>query len=341
MRSLAKMAPGEGNVELRRIAVPSIARDQVLVAVKHVGICGSDIHIFHDTHPNHPPVTLGHEYSGVIAEVGTDVEGWQPGDRVVSELHGGACGRCRLCRTGDFFACPQKRPIGWWTNGAYADFIAVPAWLLHRVPAELSLYHASLTEPLAVCMNVFQRAPVEPQSFVAVIGPGPIGLLAALAAKAAGARAVAIVGRDSSKERLALALDLGIDHTINTSHEDLEERMKALTRGLGADMVVEAGGSEGAVRDSIKAVRKLGTVAALGVRAGDFRFPWNEALFKAIDIVFSFSANYLAFEQSLSLLASGRIPLDRFLSGSMPLERWRDAFAKLEQREALKLTLDI
>lgn len=341
MRSLAKMAPGEKNVELREVEIPAIADDEVLVAVKHVGICGSDLHIYHDTHPNHPPVTLGHEYSGTIAKVGKGVEGWKPGDRVVSELHGGACGRCRLCRTGNFFACPHKRPIGWWTNGAYADYIAVPAWLLHRVPDDLSLLHATLTEPLAVCMNVFQRAPIEPQSFVAVIGPGPIGLLAALAAKASGARAVAVVGRDSSRQRLALALELGIDYVINTSEQDLKRELQDLTGGLGTDLVVEAGGSEGAVQDAIGAVRKLGTVAALGVCSGYFRFPWNEALFKAINIVFSFSANYLAFEQALSLLASRKIPADRLLSGQLPLEHWQEAFEMLERREALKLTLDL
>jgi len=341
MRSLAKMAPGEGNVVLREIDVPTVADDEVLVSVKHVGICGSDLHIFHDTHPNHPPVTLGHEFSGVIAEVGARVRGWAPGDRVVSELHGGACGRCRLCKTGNFFACPYKRPIGWWTNGAYADYIAVPAWLLHRVPDELSLLHATLTEPLAVCMNVFQRAPIEPMSFVAVVGPGPIGLLAALAAKASGAGAVAVIGRDSSSKRLELALELGLDYVINTSHQDLESEVQRLTDGLGADLVVEAGGSEGAVQDAIKAARKLGSVAALGVSSGYFRFPWNDALFKALNMVFSFSANYLAFEQALRLLGSKRIPADRFLSGRLPLERWQEAFTMLERREALKLTLDI
>lgn len=341
MRSLAKMAPGEGNVVLREVPVPTIDRGEVLVAVKHVGICGSDVHIFHDTHPNHPPVTLGHEFSGVIHEVAPDVEGWSPGDRVVSELHGGACGRCRLCRTGNMFACPHKRPIGWWTDGAYADYLKVPAHLLHRVPDELSLVHASLTEPLAVCMNIFQRAPVPPEGLVAVIGPGPIGMFAALAAKAGGARAVAMIGRESSKERLAFARDLGIDHVIDSTRQDIEAEIAALSDGLGADMVIEAAGSEQAVRDAIRVVRKLGTIAALGVRAGDFRFPWNDALFKAIDIVFSFSANYLAFERSLSLLASGRVPADQILSERMPLERWRDAFEKLERREAMKITLDI
>lgn len=341
MRALRKLAHGDGNVELTELPVPEPAPDEVLVAVKHVGICGSDLHIVHDTHPNHPPVTLGHEFSGVVHAIGERVEGWAPGDRVVSELHGAACGECRLCRTGNMFACPNKRPIGWWTDGAYADYIRVPAWLLHRVPDDLSLVHATLTEPLAVCLNAFERAPIEPESFVAVVGPGPIGILAALAARAAGARAVALVGRSSSAERLELARHLDIDHVIEGEADLAEAEILALTQGLGADTVVEAGGSEAAVRTSLRLTRKLGTVIALGVHAGDFRIPWNDAVFKALTMVFSFSANYLAFERSLSLLARGSVPADALQSGRMPLERWQDAFQALERREALKLVLDL
>lgn len=341
MTALMKVARGAGNVELREVAVPAIAADDVLVRVAYVGVCGSDLHIHRDTHPNHPPVILGHEFSGVIEEVGDAVSGWRVGDRVVSELHGGACKACRLCKTGNFFACPHKRPIGWWTNGAYADFIRVPAWLLHRVPDDLLLLHAALTEPLAVCMNVFQRVPVQPRSHVVVVGPGPIGFLAGLAAKAVGAGSVTMVGRDTSRDRLERALELGFDHVINTSHDDLQASVLALTEGMGADLVVEAGGSEQAVQASIVAARKLGSIAALGVHSGYFQFPWNDAVFKALDMTFSFSANYLAFEQALGLLRSGAVPAHRLIDGVYPLGEWREAFERLERREALKLVLKV
>lgn len=341
MRALMKTAKGPGNIELLEVAVPQIDADEVLVRVHHVGICGSDLHIWEDTHPNHPPVILGHEFSGVIERIGDDVGSWIPGDRVVSELHGGACKTCRMCKTGNFFACPHKRPIGWWTDGAYADYIKVPAWLLHRVPDELPLEHAALTEPLAVCMNIFQRAPVEPQSNIVVIGPGPIGILAGLAAKASGARSVTMVGRSSSRGRLGLALDLGFDHVIDSSNDDLDSAVKDITGGLGADMVVEAGGSEAAVQASIVAARKLGTIAALGVNAGFFKFPWNDALFKALNITFSFSANYLAFEQALGLLCSRRIDASKLIQARSPLEEWKETFEMLLRREALKAVLDV
>jgi L-iditol 2-dehydrogenase len=341
MTALMKVARGAGNVELREVAVPAIDPGDVLVRVEYVGICGSDLHIHRDTHPNHPPVILGHEFSGVIAEVGEAVQEWRPGDRVVSELHGGACNVCRLCKTGNFFACPNKRPIGWWTDGAYADFIRVPAWLLHRVPEDLPLLHAALTEPLAVCMNVFQRTPVHPQSHVVVVGPGPIGFLAGLAAKAAGAGSVTMVGRDTSRDRLERAIDLGFDHVINTSREDLRASVLGLTDGMGADLVIEAGGSEQAVQASIVAARKLGSIAALGVHSGFFQFPWNDAVFKALNMTFSFSANFMAFEQALGLLRSRAVPAHRLIDGVLPLGEWREAFERLERREALKLILKV
>ncbi|HBF37157.1 MAG TPA: sorbitol dehydrogenase, partial [Firmicutes bacterium] len=293
MKALMKVSKGKGNIEIRDVEMPKMKNDEVLIEVKYVGICGSDLHIEADEHPNHPPVILGHEYSGVIKEVGSAVEGWKVGDRVVSELHAGACHQCVLCKTGNAFACPSKHPIGWWTNGTYVKYIAISSWLLHQIPDKLSLFNATLTEPLAVCMNILQRAPVAPQSFVAVIGPGPIGILSALAAKAAGAGKVAIVGRNSSLERLKLASELGIDYIINNSVQDVESEIRSLTNGMGADLVIETGGTENSVLDAIKAVRKLGTIAALGVGKGTYNFPWNDVIFKAINIVFSFSANYL------------------------------------------------
>jgi L-iditol 2-dehydrogenase len=341
MKALMKVSKGKGNIEIRNVEVPTIKNNEVLVKVKYVGICGSDLHIYDDEHPNHPPVILGHEYSGTIAEVGSEVKGWQIGDRVVSELHAGACQKCLLCKTGNVFACPHKHPIGWWTNGSYAEYIAIPAWLLHRIPNQLSLLDATLTEPLAVCMNILQRTPVVPQSFVTVIGPGPIGILAALAAKAAGAGGVALVGRNSSTDRLKLAFNLGIDFIINSSSQDVESETLTLTNGLGSDLVIETGGSEASVQEAIKAVRKMGTIAALGVGKGTYEFPWNDAIFKAINLVFSFSANYLAFEQSLHLLAGGQIPARQIISGTYPLESWFEAFQSLKQRKALKLALEI
>jgi len=153
MKALVKIARGRGHMELRDVGVPQVASGEVLIRVRACGICGSDLKIQDDQHPNIPPVVVGHEFAGEIAGVGAGVQGWGVGDRVVSEQHVGACGRCRQCLTGNAFACAAKRAPGYFTDGAFAEYIKVPAWLLHRIPEALSFTEAAFTEPTAVAVH--------------------------------------------------------------------------------------------------------------------------------------------------------------------------------------------
>ena len=178
MKALVKYQSGDGFVELRDVKIPEIKNDEVLIRVKACGICGSDIHILHDEFKNYPPVILGHEFSGEIAEVGKKVDGWNKGDRVVSELHIEACRVCYLCRNGQAQICPKKRAIGSGSNGAFAEYMKVPTWLLHRIPESVSFEAAALTEPTAISIDaIIETGKVKPGDFVAITGPGPIGLL--------------------------------------------------------------------------------------------------------------------------------------------------------------------
>ena len=189
------MAKGTGNMILMETAVPDPKPNEVLILVKAAGVCGTDIHIKHDTFPYWPPVIMGHEFSGVIVEAGSEVRDYCVGDRVVAEPHTKACGKCELCRTGYIQLCASKRSPGWGINGAFAPYLALPEHLLHRLPESISYEEGALVEPTAnVVQDVLERGIVEANDFVAVIGPGPIGLLSVMAAKAAGARTVALVG---------------------------------------------------------------------------------------------------------------------------------------------------
>jgi L-iditol 2-dehydrogenase len=185
MRALVKTAKGPGNIEIRDIEKPEIPEDDwVLIKVKAAGVCGTDLHIWHNQFPYRPPVVLGHEFSGMIVETGKEIEGFKVGDRVVAEPHSMACGKCELCRQGKIQICSDKRSPGRGINGAFAEYIVVPSKLLHKIPEGLSYEMAALAEPMAIAVHqVAERGKINCQDFVAVTGAGPIGILAAFVAK--------------------------------------------------------------------------------------------------------------------------------------------------------------
>ena len=211
MKALRKLAAADEHLELVEVPEPKPEPGWVVLEVTYAGICGTDLHIAHNQFPSWPPVTLGHEFCGRVADVGAEVEGWLPGDRVVCEPHSLACGRCHLCRRGHAELCAAKRSPGWGIDGGMAAQVAVPAHLLHRVPDAVSDLVAAMCEPTAIAVTAAERMPVEPGSTVAVFGPGAVGLLAAMVTRACGAGRTVVVGRASSRARLELAGELGFD----------------------------------------------------------------------------------------------------------------------------------
>ncbi len=343
MPALVKTAKGPGNVELREVPVPKIGPGEVLIRVREAGICGTDLHIFHDRFPYWPPVILGHEFAGVIEEVGAGVKGgWARGDRVVGEPHTLACGTCWLCRTGRRQLCSSKRSPGWGIDGCFAPFLRYPEpALLHRVPDDLPLEEAVLAEPAAnVVHDVLERGVVEPGDVVAVVGPGPIGLMAAMAAKAAGAATVAIAGTDADEaKRLPLARSLAaVERVFNVQREDVPAAVAAMTlAGRGADLVVEASGSAGGIGLSVALVRKYGRVVAIGLTGRDkVEIPYDAAMSKAVSWTFNMSTSYTSWDRALRLLRTRAIDARVLVSHRGGLERWREFFEACENKSALK-----
>jgi L-iditol 2-dehydrogenase len=244
MKAVVKYGKGKGMIEMRDLPEPEIGPDEVLIEVKAVSVCGSDLHIFHDTHPYWPPVVLGHEFSGVIAQVGEAVSGWKIGDRVVSETRTGACGVCYTCQSGFPQVCDRKRAYGIGLNGAFAKYVAGPAKLLHNLPDNIPFDVAAMTEPIAVCVtSIVERCGLQVGESVIVTGPGPIGLISVAVAKAAGAKTILITGRSSDEGiRFEKARELGADETINVDKTDPIKKALELTNGLGADLLIEASG---------------------------------------------------------------------------------------------------
>ena len=342
MLALVKTQKGVGHLELREVDTPKIAPDEVLIGIKAAAICGTDIHVKHDRFPYWPPVVLGHEFSGEIVEVGSEVAHYREGDRVVAEPHTKACGKCYFCRTGNIQICPAKRSPGWGIDGAFTKYLKMPEKLLHRIPDHMSFEQAALVEPTAnVVHDVLERGRVEAEDFVVVLGPGPIGLLAAMCAKAEGARKVMIVGTPADEAlRLKVAREVGIDCVVNLAEEDPIQKTLDLTNGLGADLVVEASGAEPAIRSTVDLVRKKGRITVIGMTGkADIAFPWDKAIFKACDLLFNLSTSYTSWDRAISLIAEKKINVDAIITHREPLTNWEQVFEDVEQLRALKAVL--
>ena len=326
MKALVKTAPGPGNLSLEDVPAPTAPPGWVLLDVRYAGICGTDLHIAADNHPSYPPVVLGHEFVGSIAELGEGVTGWEVGERVVCEPHALHCGVCLLCRRGLIRLCTSKRAPGWGIDGAFAPQITVPAGLLHRVPAEVPDERAAVCEPSAIATRGVNRVEVNAGDRVAVLGPGPIGVVAALVAAARGADRVVLIGRDSSAGRLRTAASLGVE--VSTGFELTD-----------VDAVLDTTGSSGAMTAGLRMLRRNGRLATVGVGDETFTVPWQEALFRSVDIRFSFSSAYEDWRAALSLMRRGVLPTER-LTTVFDLADWESAFAAVAARTVTKALIE-
>lgn len=343
MRALLKTEKGRGNLELREVPCPQIEAGEVLVRVRACGVCGSDLKIQDDAHPYLPPVVIGHEFAGEIVESGASVSAWKPGDRIVSEQHFKACGHCRACLSGNAFACSSKRAPGYFSDGAFAEFIKVPAWLLHRIPERLSFVEAAFTEPSAVAAHgMLERTGIEPEDVVLILGCGPIGLAAAKMAQAAGASRVIITGVDRDEtRRLPKARELGIDHVLNVMKDDLPALVHDLTHGEGADVVIELSGAPPAINQAFQLARRLGRVGIIGQPpSDDVSIPYRQAMFRALKVSFSYSSKFSSWERVLSLFERGAIQPGQFITHVLPLEEWSRGFDLSRSGEAVKVVLE-
>jgi len=341
VKALVKTKKGKGFVEVLDVPPPAISESDVLIAVKVCGVCGTDLHIYHDEFPYWPPVILGHEFSGEIAAVGSQVVGWNVGDRVVGEPHTLACGSCYLCRTGNPQICAQKRSPGWGIDGACTSFLRWPEpHLLHRVPDSLPFDVAALAEPLAnVVTDVALTQSVIPGDVVAVAGPGPIGIMASLVAKQAGARAVIILGTDADEStRLTLCRSLpAIGLVINVQREDAAACIADLTGGRGVDTFIEASGSPGAFVTGARIVKKLGTVTAIGLTGKPaVDFPYDQFMIKSVRYLFNMSTKYEAWDRALHILAADPTMYRKLITHAFDLTQWEAVFGDLEQKKGLK-----
>jgi len=341
VKAVVKYALGQGNVELRDMPEPTPGPDEVKIEDKAAGICGSDLHIYHGDIKLliRPPVIMGHEFSGVVTEVGSSVSEWKPGDRVTSETSAQVCGECIPCRTGNYNVCAEKRLIGYWFNGAFAKYCVVPSRLVHRLPDSVSFNSGALSEPLACCVNaVVEKTVILPGDFVVVTGPGPIGLLSLQLVKAKGGFAV-LVGTGVDTKRLEIGRELGADVTVNIDEEDPMKVVSGLTDGAGADVFIECSGSPSAVRSGFQLVRRGGQYTQIGLTGRRFELDFDNVAYKEITVRGSLGQSWRYWKRGLKMLSEGQVKTEPLISDILPVQQWKEAFRKVENKEGLKVIL--
>lgn len=319
-------------VAMHDVPVPQIeADDQVQIRVVVVGICGSEIHAYHGTHPFRiPPVISGHELAGVVTAVGDAVTSVAVGDRVTVEPHYG-CGVCRACREGAYNACASKQVLGtqsW--QGAFGEYIVVPEKTVVPLPDNVSFEQGALIEPIAVGVHAVRKAGVRLGDSVAILGAGPIGMGLLLAAKASGASSVYIT--DVSAYNRGIALKMGATQALNPAEENVAEAIVAATGGEGVDAVFLGVAVESVLNDALRMVRRRGTVSEVGMFSKPPRIDIHLVQNKELRILGSNMYTREDFTISAQAIASGRFDTSLFVSKVMPIDSVTEAMDLVDRR---------
>lgn len=340
MKALVKTSPGPGHVEIRDRDYPHLINERsVIIQVKACGICGTDVHVWQDKFMSWPPVTIGHEFSGEIVEVGPACTTFKVGDFVVSEPQVNHCDGCEYCRSGRGHLCPQKLTMGWRTDGAMQEYVSVQERYLHRMPEGLGFELASLCEPVAITVyDVVESNSIRYNDFVVVQGSGPIGILSAYHAKKLGARHVLLTGITQSEIcRFEVAKMVGADSVLNVERQDLKQAVLDLTDGRGADCVVETSGVPSAIAESVGLLKKNGVLVGTGIPASDqLPFPWKDAVLKALQLRLFMSSSYTSWDKALNCLQQDADTLRHLITWTGPLDDWERIFGELVEERQVK-----
>jgi L-iditol 2-dehydrogenase len=338
LKALVKFDEGKGNLEVREVDIPKIESDEVLLKVKGAAICGTDLHIYEGHWPVKPPVIIGHEFSGEIVEIGENIEDWYVGDRVVSETHADYCGVCFYCKTGNPNLCNARKGLGQLINGAFAEYVAVKGRTLHKIPQTLSYKEAAIIEPVAdVIHAINDNSNISMGDLVAILGPGPIGLISTQLVKLAGAYPVIVTGISADEYRLEVASDVGADFIVNVQKESLENLIYELTNGLGVDVILEASGANPAIEQAFSIVRKKGQITLIGIPTGLTGLDFREIILKEISVKGTFVNIWKNWEKAIKLISNKQFNANKLITHTFKLEEWEKAFNLLIEKKAIKI----
>ncbi|SEW10991.1 L-iditol 2-dehydrogenase [Natrinema salifodinae] len=336
MRAAVLTDPEEFEIEERERPEPDA--DEVLVKIRNVGICGSDVHYYEHGRIGdfvvENPLVLGHESAGEIVETGANVNGFEAGDRVTLEP-GVPCRRCSHCKRGDYHLCPDVTFMATPPHdGAFSEYVAWPTDYTYKLPENISTRAGALCEPLSVGIHACRRGNVGTGDTVLITGAGPIGLLAMEAARAAGATDVIIT--DIVQSKLEFAKERGADHAVNVAETDLETAINEYTDESGADVVIEASGAEPSVKSTLDGVRRGGNIVFVGL-ASESEIPLDvvDIINNELDVYGSFRYKN-TYSTAVKLLADGVVDVEGIIDFERGLDSIDEAFERSMKPDVIK-----
>ncbi|WP_394139052.1 zinc-dependent alcohol dehydrogenase [Cytobacillus oceanisediminis] len=340
MKALMKLQSGVGNVSLAEVPEPSCDETSVKIKVAYTGICGTDLHIYHDTFKSSPPVIMGHEFSGVISEVGKSTNGFKAGDRVtVLPSSAGVCQKCSNCKKGYYMLCADRKGMGLRMNGSFTKYAVVPDEVVYKIPDHISLEEAALTEPLAVAVHSIEElTSINLGDTVLVSGPGPIGLVCTAVLAAKGCKVI-VAGTTIDQKRLEIAKEVGAYMAVDVLKEDLIELIAEETGKKGADAAIECAGSASSVANCLNSLKKKGKLIQAGIVGKEIMIDYDLIHYKEISVYGSLGHTLATWDRVMETVSSGKVNLQPIITHKLPLSGWKAAFELCEQKQAGKVLL--
>jgi threonine 3-dehydrogenase len=338
MKALVK-AKAERGIWMEDIKKPDVGHNDVLIKVNRTAICGTDIHIFkwddwaQATIP--VPMAVGHEFSGEIVDMGIEVKGYEIGDRVSAEGHI-TCGYCRNCRAGRRHLCMNTVGVGVNRQGAFAEYLSVPAFNVFKLSDAISDDMASILDPLGNATHTALSFDLVGED-VLITGAGPIGIMAVAIARYAGARHVVIT--DVNDYRLDLANKMGATRTINVSKGTIDEAMKELGMVEGFDVGMEMSGNPQAFRDMLRTMHHGGKIAILGIPPGDMAIDWNDVIFKGLVLKGVYGREMFETWYKMSSMLQSGLNMDPIITHHFDIDEFQPAFELMESGQSGKVIL--
>lgn len=337
MLAVVKEHEGPG-FSVKDVPMPICGEEDVIVKVKSVGFCGTDGPILAGTRKVPWPLIPGHEFAGDIVETGSKVTGWNIGDRVSACIVIG-CGNCKYCIEGDESLCDNLIETGIHVDGAFAEYVKVPAKVLVKLKDSTSYDFGAAIDPIASAYRTVKSMPLTSKDTVLVLGPGPIGLYAVQLLKLRGARKIIVLGADCDKDRLEMALKLGADYVINNSIEDPIEKIKEITNGEMIDYVHDCAGAVPLVDTAMKALKKKGNYYITGLFHALAPTDLGKVVRSEITIHGTICYTREEFRECLDLIEDGRIQVEPLITHHYALKDMQKAFDMFQSRQAIKIML--